>query len=469
MDDARTHHHFHVSAGQLTGAGWTLGTAITVSIVAIPSLAFGFRSPSGHLVLDSVDACIAALLAYLVYGRFLRYRRLQDLLLAQGLALLAVAGLVLSDAAEWLTGSAGAALEVWLPLAVRVLGAVTVMAAGLTRGTRTPSGPLRWTGLAPAGSAVLVCVVLWTVRAHLPVAVDQHMPPPQHPYLSDAPALYVLQGLGALAFCAASLLFAGQARRSDDPLLRWLGPACALAGFARINYVLYPSLYTDYLYTGDILRTASNLILLVAALREIRHYWDAHARALLADERHRLARELHDGVIQELGYIRGEIFGLADETGRPRAIARACDRAIDDARAAVYTLAHHGEDSTDLALRRTAAEVAERHGVQVEVVSDGAVVVAPEQQHALLRIMSEAVANAAEHGKAECIEVALEHSGGRFRLSIRDDGRGFEVPAGTAVGSGYGLTSMRERARSLPGSLDITSELGRGSVVTVFW
>ena len=468
-DVVRNDHRFHVSAGQLTGAGWALGTVITVSIVAIPSLAFGFRSLSGHLVLDSVDACVAALLAYLIYGRFVRYRRLQDLLLAQGLALLAVAGLALSDVAHSLTGSAGATLEVWLPLAVRLLGAVTVMAAGLARDARTPSGPLKWSGLAPAVSAVLVCVVLWAMRVHLPVALDQDVPPPQHPYLSDHIALYVLQAAGALGFCAASLLFARQARKSHDPLLRWLGPACALAAFARVNYVLYPSLYTDYLYTGDILRTASNLILLVAALREIRHYWDAHARALLADERRRLAGELHDGVIQELGYIRGEIFGLADETGRRRLIARACDRAIDEARAAVYTLAHHGEDPIEVALRRTAAEVAERHRVQVDVVVDSAVVVAPEQQHAVLRIMSEAVANAAEHGKAECVEVALEHSSGRFRLSIRDDGRGFEVPAGNAVGSGYGLTSMRERARSLPGSLDITSEVGQGSVVTVFW
>jgi signal transduction histidine kinase len=469
MDDLRADRHFRIAAGQLTLAGWALGAVVTVAIVAVPDLAFGFRSPSGHLVLDSVDACVAALLAYLVYGRFLRSRRLQDLLLAQGLAVLALAGLVLSYATGLLTGSAEATLDVWLPLAVRVIGALTFAAAASARVARTPGGPRGWAGLVPAAAVVVVCGALWSVRGRLPVAVDQHMPPPQHPYLSDHPALYALQAISALGFCAASLLFTAQAHRSDDPLLRWLGAACALSACARVNYVLYPSLYTDYLYTGDILRTAANLILLVAALREIRHYWDAHSRALLADERRRLARELHDGVIQELGYIRGELFGLADETGRRRLITRACDRAINEARAAVYTLAHHGEDPVDLALRRTAAEVAERHGVRVDVVSDGTVVVAPEQQHAVLRIVSEAVANAAEHGKATRIEVALEHSAGNFRLSIRDDGRGFDVSAETAVSSGYGLTSMRERARSLPGSLSITSERGRGSVVTVFW
>jgi signal transduction histidine kinase len=468
--DTRGDRNFLVSADHLTITGSAIGAIVTVVIAATPGLTFGFRSPSGHLVLDSIDGCVAALLAYLVYGRFLRYRRLQDLLLAQGLALLAVAGLLVSYVSEWLTGSADATLDVWLPLAVRVMGALIFAAAAFAGDARSPStARRRCGGLAPTAVALVTCVVLWSVRGALPTAVDKHIPPPQHPYLSGHTALWVLQGVGAIGFFAASLLFTRQARKSHDPLLRWLGPACALAAFARVNYVLYPSLYTDWLYAGDFLRTASYLVLVVAALREIRHYWDAHARALLADERRRLAGELHDGLIQELGYIRGEILDLPDVIERRKLITHACDRAIDEARAAVYTLAHHGDDPIDIALSRTAAEAGERHGVRVDVISDGSVIAAPEQQHSLLRIMSEAVANAAEHGRAEHIEVVLDHSAGRFHLSIRDDGHGFEVPAEDVVGPGYGLTSMRERARSLPGSLDITSVPGTGSVVTVTW
>ena len=104
-DDVRLRDRFVLPVDRLTIAAAALGAIVTVVIAATPSLTFGFRSPSGHLVLDSIDACVATLLAYLVYGRFLRYRRLQDLLLAQGLALLAVAGLVLSYVTEWVTGS----------------------------------------------------------------------------------------------------------------------------------------------------------------------------------------------------------------------------------------------------------------------------------------------------------------------------------------------------------------------------
>jgi len=469
-DDVRLRDKFVLPVDRLTIAAAALGAIVTVVIAATPSLTFGFRSPSGHLVLDSIDACVATLLAYLVYGRFLRYRRLQDLLLAQGLALLAVAGLVLSYVTEWVTGSTHSTLDVWLPLAVRLIGALTFAAAGFARDVRTPSTARGyWSGLVPTVSAAVVCLILWAARGALPNAVNVHTPPPEHPYLNGPIALYVLQGVGALGFVAASLLFTKQARTGTDPLLRWLGPACALAAFARVNYVLYPSLYTDWLYAGDFVRTASYLILVVAAFNEIRHYWDAHSKALLDDERRRLAGELHDGLIQELGYIRGGILDMADEDGRQKLLAHACDRAIDEARAAVYTLAHHGEDPIDLALRRTAAELGDRHGVSIEVISDGSVVVAPEQQYALLRIMSEATANAAQHGQARRIEIVLDHSGGRFRLSIRDDGVGFEVPGEGEVGSGYGLTSMRERARLLPGSLDITSVSGEGSVLTVTW
>ena len=55
----------------------------------------------------------------------------------------------------------------------------------------------------------------------------------------------------------------------EDELLRWLGPACALLGFARVNYLLFPSLYSGWLYTGDLLRTAGYACLLVGAAREI--------------------------------------------------------------------------------------------------------------------------------------------------------------------------------------------------------
>ncbi len=66
----------------LTVTGWGIGLTVTALIVGTPYLVFGFHSPALHLVLGSIDACVALLVSYLVYGRFLRSRLAQDLLLA---------------------------------------------------------------------------------------------------------------------------------------------------------------------------------------------------------------------------------------------------------------------------------------------------------------------------------------------------------------------------------------------------
>jgi len=91
------------SSARLTAAAWIAGITVTALIIWSPYLVFGDRNPSLHLVLDSVDACVALLVAYLVYGRYRRSGTWQDLLLFNGLVLLAAAGLGLS----WVTSLVG--------------------------------------------------------------------------------------------------------------------------------------------------------------------------------------------------------------------------------------------------------------------------------------------------------------------------------------------------------------------------
>ena len=122
------------SSSYLTSAGWAVGLVVTSLILWWPYLGFAYRSPAVHLVLDTVDACVALLVAYLVYGRFVRGRRLQDLLLAQSLLLLSVAGFALTYLTASFLGDHDP-IAVWLPLTVRLVGAVLVAAAALV-GTR---------------------------------------------------------------------------------------------------------------------------------------------------------------------------------------------------------------------------------------------------------------------------------------------------------------------------------------------
>ena len=446
--------------------------ATVTALVSLRVVEFGVNSPSGHLVLNALDAFIALLVAFLVYGRFLREQLLRDLLLSQGLFLLAVAGLGLSYLSRVLPEPTEGAFEIWLPLAVRVIGVGLLAAAALVGGRRlTLVRHHRWVLAIPLALLAGVFVVLRGFGSALPVAFDFGTVPTgeELPLLTGHPVLLVAQGVGALGFLVAAGVFTTQAARSQDELLGWLGPAFVLGGFARLNYLLFPSVYTDWLYSGDLLRTGCHLLLLVGATREIQRHWHAQADVAVLEDRRRLARELHDGVVQELSFIRSATHSLSFDGASRDSIIGACDRALDEARAAVHALGSPAGEPLSATLERAVRQLADRYDVTVSFDLAPAVTVDPEQQHALVRIAREAVHNAVRHGEARHIVVSLRGVGDSQVLTVRDDGAGFNVPQAGAVATGYGLTSMRDRAQGLPGEFRIESEPGAGSEVTVRW
>ncbi|HEY3530169.1 MAG TPA: sensor histidine kinase [Nocardioides sp.] len=453
----------------LSLAGWSAGLITTALVAWSPYLLFAYHSPSLHLVLDSVDACVALLLTYLLYGRFVRTHALRDLLLAEGLLLLALAGLGLTVLVGRLDSPLPGSYGVWSALSLRVTGAVLIGVASLMGSRPVAAGWRLRLVVLPSALLVVGLTVLWVVRDSLAIAVSETPPASAlRPVITGHPLLLVGQGFTALCFFVASIGFTIRAVQRRDELLRWLGPACALSGFARVNYCLFPSLYGGWVYTGDLLRTAAYLVLLVGAAREVGQYWSASARVAVLEDRRRLARELHDGVLQELGYIRAEASTMPGVDVPRRHIVDACDRALDEARAAVEALGRGPEEPLSSLLHRAARDVAERQGGHVVIDLDDAVDAEQLQRHALARITREAVSNAIRHGSAKRIEVTLERDPSGRRLVVRDDGRGFDVRTATR-GTGYGMTSMRERALGLPGSLEIDSCPGRGTTVVVMW
>src|SRR5439155_19931449 len=108
-----------------------------------------------------------------------------------------------------------------------------------------------------------------------------------HPLLAAQLACMVL-------FAVAAVGFARRAEQSGDELMKWLAPSAALAAIARANYSLFPSLYTQWVYVGDVPRFAAYLLLLGGAVREIARYQRSMAEVATLDERRRIARELHD-------------------------------------------------------------------------------------------------------------------------------------------------------------------------------
>ena len=455
----------------ITFAAWAFSLLVT-ALIATPYLSFGFHSPSLRLVLDTADACIALLVVYLVHARFVRRRHWQDRFLAQGLVLFAVAGLGMTFAARHLPGIEPGTLDIWLPLTVRTAGALCILVAAVAddRPVRLAFAQ-RHAWLLPLALVVVVSAALWVGRDHVPVAFDRSYQPSSadHPLLTAHAAVLSAQAVSAVCFLIASIAFAIQSARLNDELLRWMGPAFALAAFARVNYLLFPSLYTDWLYTGDLLQTGCYLLLLVGAGRELGQYWSAQTLSAVLEDRRRLARELHDGVIQELAFIRSESYALPADLPAGDRIIAACDRGLDEARAAVQALGRPVDEPLGFVLHRAARELAERYQVDLQVEVDDTIDAQPDQQHALMRITREAVSNAVRHGKAERVHVQLSRSGGLRRLVIQDNGKGFDVQRAVSDNAGYGLLSMRDRARMLPGTFDVDAASGNGSLVTVTW
>jgi signal transduction histidine kinase len=192
-------------------------------------------------------------------------------------------------------------------------------------------------------------------------------------------------------------------------------------------------------------------------------------RRAVAEERRRIARDLHDGLAQELAYIAAHAPRLAARSGDPAAgrLAEAAACALDESRLAIASLAYERGEALGPALARAAERIASRAGGVVRLDLQAGVEVEHAVRRDLLRIVMEATTNAVRHGGAS--EVLLSLTGGEaVVLRIADDGVGFE-PDGVAASlcSGFGLTSMQERAEHAGGRLCVRSDPGHGTVVEV--
>ena len=271
-------------------------------------------------------------------------------------------------------------------------------------------------------------------------------------------------------FTVAALGFARRAARARDELARWLAIAATLGAFSRLNYFLFPSLYSSYFYVGDFLRLGFFLALFVGGALELRRARDILAAAAVLEERRRIARDIHDGVAQDLAYIlqQGRRLAARPEAPTPlRHMVLAAGRALDESRHAIAALERAGGASLVGALRVTAVETASREGGTVEMDLDGIgrVAVPMPVQEVLLRVLREAIINAIRHGRAETVKVSFQEDTSPL-LVVSDDGVGFDVVAAKETGR-LGLRSMAARVAEVGGELTIDSAPGRGTRVEV--
>ena len=447
-----------------------VGAVFTVLVLATTWLPAGYRLGPLSAEINAADGCVALLAGYLAHGRFVRDRYVRFGLIAQGLALFGAASLVLPAAMQLVpTGRAGSAL-VWAAAVVRLI-ASGLIAAGACAGdrrmrSRTPRG------LAAAGPPAVLLLVLLVVGAlasQLPPALIPVTPGGPEPLVfTSHPLLAGIQILSAVLLLAAAVMLTRLAVLHPFDVIGMMGPAFVLDGFALFQYALFPTLTTDWIYSGDVLRTGCYALLLVGAVVEIRRYWTGQSRVAVLADRRRLAREIHDGVVQEIAYIRMETRSLPQSDGADR-IVDACDRALDEARDAVHALALSEAESLHHLLQRTAHDLSRRYGLDVRLLLDGDPQTDAIQRQGLVRIAREAVANAARHGRARTAIISLERNDDMWQLEILDDGDGFDPDTVGVTAGGYGLISMRERADALPGRCIVESRPGAGTTVRVAW
>ncbi|MFF2463309.1 sensor histidine kinase [Streptomyces mirabilis] len=197
----------------------------------------------------------------------------------------------------------------------------------------------------------------------------------------------------------------------------------------------------------------------------------------VADERRRLAAEIHDTIAQGLTGIIAQLQVVANtpdpeaarvHLGRASELAR---QSLGEARRSVHNLAPVAleHDGLPEALKKTVADWARRTGVRADFTLTGTAEHLHEEISAtLLRIAQEALSNACRHARAARLGVTLSFMGDEVTLDVRDDGRGFDpaaVPGRTGNG-GFGLDGMRARAERVAGSLTLESEPGRGTAVS---
>ncbi|HEY9285942.1 MAG TPA: two-component regulator propeller domain-containing protein, partial [Pyrinomonadaceae bacterium] len=242
---------------------------------------------------------------------------------------------------------------------------------------------------------------------------------------------------------------------------------------AEFSFTLRPHFYRTYWFYALSIAALALAAWQAYALRvrQVRARYDA-----VLGERNRIARELHDNLAQEILGVSVQLEIVArllqaspekarSHLDRARALVR---RSVAEARRYVWDLRSQSLDDKDLPAalaemtRRLAAEGTARTRFEV----GGTLRPLPRQvENNLLRIGQEAVNNAVRHARAETISVSLDFDARAVRLSVRDDGRGFDPEANG--GDHFGLVGMRERAAEMGGTLCVTSAPGAGSEVAV--
>jgi signal transduction histidine kinase len=443
--------------GEILLAG-LLGASLAL-FVSHPVLRTQYDAPALLLVLETVMSLAGLLVAVLAANRFAVDGRRTDLLLAAGFLI----GSLSMAAFAIIPVLAGASLEppeAWAAALGGILGTALVAAAPFVSARSRSRDRALWDALAASAVVLLSAWVL--LRAHgaeLPALTRVAGG-------AEPPGLASVLSIQALLALLAVVGWGWRLARTGDDLAQWLALGFTLQLFAALHLVLDPPHGATYVAEGDFLRLLAFGLVLVGAWRAIRA---AELGRAIAEERARVAREIHDGLAQYLFAVSTHAQMLdagtpVEEVG-PQ-LKEAAGLAQQEARFAILALSSaSGTAPFDSALRRYVEFLTADGELEVDLEVDPGIRLAPDEQIEIFRIVQEGLGNVRRHANATRAEVVIGQrpSGERF-VAIEDDGEGFPPEVTMA---GQGLRNMRDRASSIEGGFSVRSTPGLGTALEV--
>jgi signal transduction histidine kinase len=389
--------------------------------------------------------------AWLLWAQFSASRRLRDLLLV-------IAALVLGLTSVWVsalpaaldlgTGRYFPSAELWSQFAVGGLLAAAAL---------TPRDRLVVRADRPAAITGVLCLCALAITGLGGLLPGWQVAPAASNLAHGMarPLLFAVVLGSTLPAAYAAGAFARWRREETDRAATLLAAAALLLAGASLSELVTQSPAPERIGAGEGLRIlACSLILAVAVSLERRVRGRLATSAAIA-ERWRVARDLHDGLAQDLAVIAVHGPSIARELGDEHPVVVAARRALAISRSTISELTEPEGASAHESLEAVAQELRNRFAVTIAVDTQLRVDLEPRVREHVTRIAREAIANAARHGRAQNVVVSLTNSGRGVALRVVDDGCGIAQAHTDSAHDGFGLRSVRERAAALGGYMRV--------------
>jgi len=454
------------SAGAIfTGVGVRALPVLLLAAIALvaPVVLRGLRisAPTLRAATEMMMTLFALAGAWLLRAQFGSSRRLRDLMLVAAalvLGLIELGAGALPAALDLSDGTYFAAARLFGLLVIAAMFAVAAFGSPDWLVARRRHPVAITAGLAAAGLAIAGVGGLLGGIHHATRSLASNV---GHPLL----LVLVVAATGLLVYAGA-----GFARRHDiesDRVAGLIAIAMVLMAGVGFSNTVSGSLSPGQIGTSEGLRALACALILAAAVIADRRADARISKATALAERRRVARDLHDGIAQDLALIAAHGPRFAQELGDDHPMVIAARRALAISRLTISELSNPDGATAHEALDAIARELSDRFDIAIAVNAQLDRDLEPQEREHVTRIAREAIANAARHGGARNVIVSLTHTETGTALRVVDDGRGIAGADQVPATEGFGLRSMRERAAALGGELYVRQPRTGGTELEV--